>query len=83
MVKLPIPEQLWEISASYDLDLSYADVGSFLGFMEGAMASESLPVGTMLVGGNRDEAKIFRAARAFEATEVYGAMRREGVESAR
>ncbi len=39
MVKLPTPEQLWEISASYNLELSDADVGSFLGLMEGVMAS--------------------------------------------
>ena len=39
MVKLPTPEQLREISASYNLDLSDADVGSFLGLMEGVMAS--------------------------------------------
>ncbi len=39
MVKLPTTEQLREISASYNLDLSDADVGSFLGLMEGVMAS--------------------------------------------
>jgi amidase len=39
MVKPPTPEQLREISASYDLDLSDADVGTFLGLMEGVMAS--------------------------------------------
>ena len=39
MVKLPTPEQLREISASYDLDLSDADVGTFLNLMEGVMAS--------------------------------------------
>jgi amidase len=39
MVKIPAPEQLREISASYDLDLSDADVGSFLGLIESVMAS--------------------------------------------
>jgi len=51
MVKLPTPEQLREISASYDLDLSDADVGSFLGLMEGVMASydriDQLVTGTL------------------------------------
>ena len=44
--------------------------------------SEGLPVGAMLVGGSWDEAKILRAARAFEVTESYDAMLREGVKSA-
>jgi len=39
MVKLPSSKQLREISASYNLDLSDADVESFLGLMQGAMAS--------------------------------------------
>nr|WP_207956284.1 amidase [Rubrobacter marinus] len=39
MVKQPTPEQLREISASYNLNLSDADVASFLGLVEGAMAS--------------------------------------------
>jgi amidase len=39
MVKIPAPEQLREISASYDLDLLDADVGSFLGLIEGVVAS--------------------------------------------
>jgi amidase len=39
MVKPPTPEQLREISAFYNLDLSDADLGSFLGLMEGVMAS--------------------------------------------
>ncbi len=39
MVKLPTSEQLREISASYNLDLSDADVESFLGLVEGVMAS--------------------------------------------
>ncbi len=39
MVKVPTPEQLREISASYNLNLSDADVASFLGLAEGAMAS--------------------------------------------
>jgi amidase len=39
VVKVPTPEQLREISASYNLNLSDADVASFLGLAEGAMAS--------------------------------------------
>jgi amidase len=39
MVKLPTPGRLREISASYNFDLSDADVESFLGLMEGALAS--------------------------------------------
>ena len=39
MVKVPTPEQLREISASYNLNLSDADVASFRGLAEGAMAS--------------------------------------------
>jgi amidase len=39
MVKRPTSEQLREISASYNLDLSEADVESFLGLVEGVMAS--------------------------------------------
>ena len=39
MVKLPTPEQLREISSSYNLDLSDRDVGSLLGLMKGVMAS--------------------------------------------
>ena len=39
MVKVPTAEQLREISASYNLNLSDADVASFLGLAEGAMAS--------------------------------------------
>jgi amidase len=45
--------------------------------------SEGLPVGAMLVGGGWTEAKIFRAARAFEASGSYDTPRLEGVESAR
>jgi len=43
--------------------------------------SEDLPVGAMLVGGSWEEAKILRAARAFEGTATYTA-RPEGVKSA-
>ena len=39
LVKSPTPEQLRELSASYNLNLSEADVASFLGLAEGAMAS--------------------------------------------
>ena len=39
LVKVPTPEQLREISASYGLNLSEADVASFLGLAEGVMAS--------------------------------------------
>ena len=39
MVKLPTPGRLRGISASYNLDLSDADVQSFLGLMGAAMAS--------------------------------------------
>ncbi len=39
MVKLPTFEQLQGISASYNLNLSDSDVESFLGLMEGALAS--------------------------------------------
>lgn len=39
MVKPPTPEQLREISASYNLDLSDADVESFLGLIEGTLVS--------------------------------------------
>jgi amidase len=39
MVKLPTSKQLREISASYNLDLSDADVESFLGLMKGVLAS--------------------------------------------
>jgi len=45
--------------------------------------SEGLPVGAMLVGGSWTEAKILRAARAFEASGSYDTPRPEGVESAR
>jgi amidase len=45
--------------------------------------SEGLPVGAMLVGGGWTEAKIFRAARAFEASGSYDTPRLEGVERAR
>jgi amidase len=45
--------------------------------------SEGLPVGAMLVGGSWDEAKILKAARAFEAAGSYDATRPEGVKSAR
>jgi amidase len=43
--------------------------------------AEGLPVGAMLVGGNWEEAKILKAARAFEDTGAYVA-RHEGVKSA-
>ncbi len=33
--------------------------------------SEGLPIGAMLVGPNWGEAKILRAARAFEGTKTY------------
>ncbi len=39
MVKPPTPERLREISASYNIDLSDADIGSLLGLMEGVMTS--------------------------------------------
>src|ERR671910_2980199 len=39
MVKPPTAEQLREISAYYNLELSEADVESFLGLIEGTMAS--------------------------------------------
>jgi amidase len=39
MVKLPTPEQLREISASYNLNLSDADVESFLRLIEGSLPS--------------------------------------------
>lgn len=39
MVKLPTPERLREISASYNLDFSDRDIGSLLGLMEDVMAS--------------------------------------------
>ncbi len=39
MVKVPTPDQLREISASYNLNLSDADVASLLGLAAGAMAS--------------------------------------------
>jgi amidase len=45
--------------------------------------SEGLPVGAMLVGGSWHEAKILRAARAFEASGAADASRSEGVKSAR
>jgi amidase len=45
--------------------------------------SEGLPVGAMLVGGSWHEAKILRAARAFEASDAPDASRSEGVQSAR
>jgi amidase len=44
--------------------------------------SDGLPVGALLVGGSWDEAKILRAARAFEATGSYDTMLREGLKSA-
>jgi amidase len=44
--------------------------------------SEGLPVGAMLVGGSWDEAKILKAARAFEAAGSQDAARSEGVKSA-
>ena len=44
--------------------------------------SEGLPVGAMLVGGSWNEAKILRAARAFEASGSYDPARLKGVESA-
>ena len=44
--------------------------------------SDGLPVGTMLVGRNWDEAKVLKAARAFEGTGAYDAERPEGVKSA-
>jgi hypothetical protein len=37
----------------------------------------------MLVGGRWSEAKILRAARAFETSGIYDSSLREGVESAR
>jgi amidase len=43
--------------------------------------SEGLPVGAMLIGGRWEEAKVLRAARAFEGTGTYAA-RSEGVKSA-
>jgi amidase len=45
--------------------------------------SEDLPVGAMLVGGRWSEAKILRAARAFETSGTYDSPLCEGVESAR
>ena len=44
--------------------------------------SEGLPVGAMLVGGSWNEAKMLRAARAFEASGSYDPTRADGVESA-
>ena len=44
--------------------------------------SEGLPVGAMLVGGSWDEAKILKAARAFEAAGSYDTARPEGAKSA-
>ena len=39
VVKVPTPDQLREISASYNLNLSDADVASLLGLAAGAMDS--------------------------------------------
>ena len=39
MVKSPTAEQLREISAYYNLELSEANVESFLGLIDGAMVS--------------------------------------------
>jgi Asp-tRNA(Asn)/Glu-tRNA(Gln) amidotransferase A subunit family amidase len=90
MVKRPTPEQLREISASYALDLSEADVDTcsfdVVGYPSMTVPcglSEGLPVGVVLVGGSWDEAKILKAARAFEAAGSYDAARPEGIKSVR
>ncbi len=70
-MKLPTPEQLREISASYDR------IDQLVG---PALAEPSVTYPRL--GVRRPEPKILNAARAFEAAGSYDVARPEGVKSA-